>query len=154
MRLMMATLFTSGEEQSTYFRQEADPDETQSIITGMLGHSNSGGFHIHHAWGHTLLEMRKCSRQSLYPGWAEARLYQPHSPESLFEHKPMVAVLTETEQNRLNKIINSISYSQYRGASISQRKSTLLPHQTMEARTEIVPLGRVLKRPLQRACSF
>ena len=37
MRLMMAMLFTSasGEEQSTYFRQEADPDETQSIITGM-----------------------------------------------------------------------------------------------------------------------
>ena len=38
MRLMMATLFTStpGEEQTTYFRQEAYPDETQSIIRGML----------------------------------------------------------------------------------------------------------------------
>ena len=125
MRFIMATLFTSatGEERPSYFREETEPEDIQMSIRGLLEANQAVVNATSTLLGDTVIWRRQDAPiNSSVPGEQRQGLINaPFNKETLFGHKPMSAVVSETEQDKLNRAIISISSSQYRRPSYSQR---------------------------------
>ena len=114
-------------DRSIVFRDDSDPKETQTILRAMLEANQAVVDATSTLLGDSLIWRREdaLSRLGVPASQRQGLVTAPFSKDTLFGLKPMAAVLSESEDDRLNRAIHSIAYSHNRGAGSSQKRSHL-----------------------------
>ena len=76
--------------------------------------------------GNTVLWRRDgaISTSSMQAGLKQGLVTAPFSKDSLFGRKPVASVVSETEQDKLNRAIHSLSTTQYKKPAALRREGT------------------------------
>ena len=127
LRLLMASLFvpSQGEESSAFFRKEANPDEVQNIVRGMLEANQAVVDTTSSLLGNSIVWRRQESlkHSSLPSEFKQGLISAPFNRETLFGQKPMAAVVEDSHNERVNRAITSMSSIQARKSTASQKRS-------------------------------
>ena len=130
MRLMMATIFTKSEDGSNVYNDETEPVEVETILRGMFEANQAVISASTTLLGESLIWRRQ---EALFQSTVPVNLRQglltaPFNKETLFGHKPMQAVLSESDQDKFNRAITTMSFkkpaqSQKRGGYFQSNQS-------------------------------
>ena len=132
LRLLMATLFATapGEEPAADFREEAFPEEIQSIARGMLEVNQAMVDTTSTLLGNSIVWrcQQELKKSSLPAEFRQGLISAPFDAETLFGHKPVTAVVEESHDERINRAITSLSTSHTKGTSSSHKRGRSADH--------------------------
>ena len=128
LRLLLATLFETspGEEPAKRFKDEASPEEIQTIARGMLQTNQAMVDTTSTLLANTLVWRRQAAltASTLPAEFRPGLISAPFDAETLFGHKPMSSVTLESNNERINRAITSISQAKRSSYPTKRGRST------------------------------